>query len=98
MVDIEYIAHLAYINNVNITNYPIKLLNHAFHVEWEHANTVHRDVQTVFNIVLDHLKEFPDYYSRLNSMEIGAKRYWRQRQKPQLFVVPKNKSINIQHA
>jgi hypothetical protein len=98
MVDREYIAHLAYLNNVNITNYPIKLLHHAFNIEWEHAKTVNSDVSTIFKIVLDHLKEFPDYYSRLNSLEAGAKRFWNQRQKPQLFTHRKNNTINISHA
>jgi hypothetical protein len=32
-------------------------------------------------IALDHLEEYPDYYSRLSRMEKAASRYWKRRRR-----------------
>lgn len=37
----------------------------GFKVEMEHADTVNGDPVTIAKIVLDHLREHPDYYDRL---------------------------------
>jgi hypothetical protein len=37
------------------------------------------DPQLTGKIALAHLKEFPDYYTRLERMEEEAKRDWRER-------------------
>lgn len=42
--------------------------------------TEHRlDARAAMGVALDHLKEIPDYYSRLARMERDAKRYWKGR-------------------
>ena len=41
----------------------------GFKVETEHAKTVHNDANTIGKIVLDHLKEYADYYDRLEKVE-----------------------------
>ena len=42
-------------------------------VEQEHMDTIDSDMVKVAGIALDHLKEIPDYYTRLDAMEQEAK-------------------------
>ena len=54
----------------------------GMNVELEHGlhdpqtNVTDSDPVTTAKIALAHLKEFPDYYSRLERMEQDAKREW----------------------
>jgi hypothetical protein len=54
-------------------------------VELEHGrrdpetNVTDDDVVTTAKIALAHLREFPDYYTRLELMEAEAEAYWAQR-------------------
>ena len=57
----------------------------GINVELEHGN---RDAETNITnndpiltgkIALAHLKEFPDYYTRLHKMESEAERYWKSK-------------------
>jgi hypothetical protein len=56
-------------------------------VELEHGNrdaqtnVTDNDPLTTAKIALAHLKEFPDYYTRLEKMENEAEAYWDQRLK-----------------
>ena len=56
-------------------------------VEFEHGtrfpetNVTEDDYQLTGKIAWAHLKEFPDYYSRLEKMEAEAEAYWRNRSK-----------------
>jgi hypothetical protein len=51
-------------------------------VEFEHGshdpqtNVTHDDPIVTGKIALAHMKEFPDYYERLERMETEAERYW----------------------
>ena len=36
-------------------------------------------------IALAHLIEYPDYYKRLNKMEMEAEKYWKKRNKPNVI-------------
>ena len=65
-----------------------KEIEHAilkgFYVELEHGsqlgpdtNVTHDDIKMTIRIVLAHIKEFVDYYDRLDIMERRAKRYWK---------------------
>lgn len=47
------------------SKYEDSQLTDGFKVELEHAKTVNYDSKLVAQIVLDHLAEFPDYYTRL---------------------------------
>jgi len=55
-------------------------------VELEHGshdpqtNVTDDDPIVTGKIALAHLKEFPDYYTRLEQMERDAERYWAERQ------------------
>ena len=44
-------------------------------IEYEHTD----DPEISRQISLDHLSEFPDYYTRLIEMEAEAKKYWAKR-------------------
>lgn len=54
-------------------------------VELEHGardpetNVTNDDAMTTGKIALAHLKEFPDYYTRLSAMEKEADEYWAAR-------------------
>ena len=54
-------------------------------VELEHGkidpntNVTNDDPLTTAKIALAHLNEFPDYYTRLEKMEIEADAYWKQK-------------------
>lgn len=57
------------------SNSKIDILNEikmGIQVEYEHTN----DFWTSLDIVMDHMAEFPDYYTRLKKMEKEAKKYW----------------------
>lgn len=41
-----------------------------------HTNVTDDDPMTTGKIVLAHLNEFPDYYTRLEAMEIEAETFW----------------------
>ena len=51
-------------------------------VEYEHGShdpqtdVTHDDPIVTGKIALAHMKEFPDYYARLEDMEAEAERYW----------------------
>lgn len=57
------------------SNPDIDILNEikmGIQVEYEHTN----DFWTSLDIVMDHMAEFPDYYTRLKRMEEEAEKYW----------------------
>ena len=41
-----------------------------------HANVTDNEPLVTGKITLAHLAEYPDYYTRLEKMEIEAKKYW----------------------
>jgi len=41
-----------------------------------HTNVTGDDPLTTGKIAFAHLNEYPDYYTRLNKMENGAKEFW----------------------
>ena len=42
----------------------------------EHTNVSNDDPLVTGKIALAHLNEFPDYYDRLEKMEVEAEKYW----------------------
>ncbi|MFX1260901.1 MAG: DUF5661 family protein [Promethearchaeota archaeon] len=46
----------------------------------EHTNVTNDDALMTGKIALAHLKEFPDYYDRLDKLEEEAKAFWRERE------------------
>ncbi len=68
------------------TVFPVEYLTYATNVESEHRDTVGNNPDLFFQIALDHIKEFPDYYYRLKKMEEEASNYWLSKAKPDVFV------------
>lgn len=66
---------------VNINEFTIGL-----NVELEHGNrypetnVTNNDTKLTGKIAWAHLKEFPDYYSRLEKMEKEAESYWKTKE------------------
>jgi hypothetical protein len=59
--------------NVNWDEVSLEELAMGIEIEKEHADTVGIDLEKFAQIALDHLKELPDYYTRLKQMEAQGK-------------------------
>jgi len=66
-----------YAAHVGVTHRDVdsRQLEMGIEIEGEHTSNHYR----ARRIALDHLAEFPDYYSRLMKMEEAAKKYWSKR-------------------
>ena len=66
---------------------PLEEFRRGLSVELEHGthdpqtNVTNDDVVITAKIALAHLKEFPDYYTRLGKMEREADEYWAARKR-----------------
>jgi len=64
---------------------PLEEFRMGLAVELEHGahdattDVTHDDAVATGKIAWAHLKEFPDYYTRLSKMEAEAERYWARR-------------------
>jgi hypothetical protein len=71
---------------VDWTLFDLEEFRSGMDVEFEHGshdpqtNVTDDDPILTGKIALAHMKEFPDYYTRLERMESEAKRYWAERQ------------------
>jgi hypothetical protein len=60
----------------------LEQFRHGMDVEFEHGShdpqtdVTHDDPVATGKIALAHMKEFPDYYERLERMEVEAEREW----------------------
>ena len=61
----------------DITRYELDELIMGIKVEREHTT----DKYTALEIAMDHLEEFPDYYTRLEDMEEKAEKDWKEKRK-----------------
>ena len=67
---------------VNWSKFNIEQFRMGMDVELEHGtsdpltNVTDNDPLITGKIALAHLTEYPDYYTRLEKMEIGAEKYW----------------------
>jgi hypothetical protein len=72
---------------VDWKKYPLKEFRMGLHVELEHGardsqtNVTDDDTIMTGKIALAHLKEFPDYYTRLNELEEEAEEFWEGKKK-----------------
>jgi hypothetical protein len=70
---------------VDWTEFDVEQLRMGMDVELEHGkrdpatNVTEDNPLMTGKIALAHLKEFPDYYTRLLKLEKEAKRYWKNR-------------------
>jgi hypothetical protein len=71
---------------VDWTRFDLEEFRAGMDVELEHGshdpqtNVTDDDPIMTGKIALAHMKEFPDYYTRLKQMERDAERYWAERQ------------------
>jgi len=76
-------------NEIGITwkEFDINQFRRGMNVELEHGahdpqtNVTHDDAIITGKIAWAHLKEFPDYYERLEKMEKEAEKYWAKKNK-----------------
>ena len=74
---------------VDWSHTPLEEFRLGLAVELEHGthdpqtNVTHDDPEETGKIALAHLKEFPDYYTRLTAMEMEAEAFWEDRDKMQ---------------
>ncbi len=70
---------------VDWTRFNLEQFRAGMDVEFEHGShdpqtdVSHDDPIVTGKIALAHMKEFPDYYERLERMEAEAESYWRTR-------------------
>jgi hypothetical protein len=79
---------------INLDIIPIDELVYGLNVELEHGkkfgaitNITNDNLALTAKIVCAHLIEFPDYYLRLKAMETKADKYWKNKQKPDIFLI-----------
>ena len=71
---------------VDWTRFDLEQFRAGMDVELEHGthdpqtNVTDDDPIVTGKIALAHMKEFPDYYARLEQMESEAERYWAEQQ------------------
>jgi len=71
---------------VNWSRFNIQQFKKGMSVELEHGirdsvtNVTNDDLLLTGKIALAHLKEFPDYYIRLEKMEKEAEKYWAKKE------------------
>jgi len=70
---------------IDWSKFDVEQFRMGLDVELEHGtvdpqtNVTNNDPLTTAKIALAHLKEFPDYYTRLEAMEVEAEKYWANR-------------------
>lgn len=72
---------LAKIYKLNLKKVPLEYFKKGILAELEHKDITHGDIDTTVKIVLAHLKEFPDYYQRLEKLEKSAEKFWKNKNK-----------------
>ena len=71
---------------VDWSRFDLEQFRAGMDVEFEHGSqdpqtdVTNEDPILTGKIALAHMKEFPDYYERLERMEAEAERYWAERQ------------------
>lgn len=72
---------------INWKEVDINVFTMGLNVELEHGtrypetNVTNNDIILIGKIAWAHLKEFPDYYTRLEKLEMEAEEYWKNRGK-----------------
>jgi hypothetical protein len=83
---------------VNWDVVPVETFQAALVTELEHADVTHGDLMTTGRIALAHLREDPDYYTRLARIEAEAEAYWSTHDKPSPTLgggMPTKKTVNV---
>jgi hypothetical protein len=84
-IDAEEARKVGTTLGIDWTNIDLQQFRRGLEVELEHGardpetNVTNDELTLTGKIAWAHLKEFPDYYSRLNTMEAEADAYWASR-------------------
>ena len=84
-VDTEEAHKVGAALGVDLTKVDLEQFRRGLEVEFEHGtrdvqtNVTNDDVTLTGKIAWAHLKEFPDYYTRLDKLETEAAAYWASR-------------------
>ncbi|MEN8799234.1 MAG: DUF5661 family protein, partial [Flavobacteriaceae bacterium] len=71
-------------HEVNLTEFTQGIAVELEHgSRWPETNVTNDDLDLTAKIAWAHLKEFPDYYTRLEKMEQEAESFWSEQQKIQ---------------
>ena len=76
---------------MKIELFTVKDIVKGMNVELEHGyidpetDVTKNDLMLTGKIALAHLREFPDYYVRLEKLEKAAKKYWKNRPKQRIL-------------
>jgi hypothetical protein len=83
--DLEEAQKLGTSIGIDWTDFDAEEFRRGLEVELEHGardpetNVTNDDLTLTSKIAWAHLKEFPDYYTRLDAMEAEAEEYWATR-------------------
>lgn len=61
-------------------------LEHGLKRGLKRTNVTNDDLIVTAQIALAHIREIPDYYDRLEKMEETAKKHWKGKKKPSIFI------------
>ncbi len=71
--------------NVNPKIVTPETWNYALNVELEHKDVTKKNLILTSKIALAHLEEYCDYYKRLKKMELQAEKFWKNKNKPNIY-------------
>lgn len=72
--------------NINPKVIPQEIWHEALNAEMEHKNVIGDNPELAAEIAIAHLEEYPDYYDRLFIMEDDAKKFWKGKKKPSIYI------------
>jgi hypothetical protein len=84
-IDAEEARKVGTVLGIDWTHVDLQQFRRGLEVEFEHGvrdqetNVTNDDLTLTGKIAWAHLKEFPDYYSRLDKLEAEADAYWASR-------------------
>jgi hypothetical protein len=72
--------------HINPLIIPPRDLRKGMLIEKEHSDITKGSALLSAKIAIAHVKEFPDYYKRLDKLEKKAKKDWSKKHKPNIFL------------
>lgn len=92
-ITIPQAKRLSKLFGINHDVVPFEEWKYGLNVELEHGkkfgaitNITNNNLEITGKIVLAHLQEYPDYYSRLKKMEMKADKFWSNKKKKSIFL------------
>jgi hypothetical protein len=86
MVSNAEVRRLVYKYGIDTKIVSLSTLKKAIGVELEHRALIGHDPEKALIIALAHLQESPRYYQQLSRMEKKEENYWKNKEKPSIFI------------